>query len=138
MRTTDSYYSHSRADGSLMYQTLEIPIIGVVQPIVTTQTGERHALSSMGLMRLDKFTKSLHVHFSAAPFKDLHDYLDHCYEVLRNMGIVEFNAIDFVFQMTSLAKRWWHDHVLSRPAGSCPTIGVNFNNCLWRRLLLSL
>ncbi|XP_070054214.1 uncharacterized protein [Nicotiana tomentosiformis] len=35
------------------------------------------------------------------------------------MGIVLSNGVDFeVFQMTGSTKRWWRDHVRSRPGGS--------------------
>ncbi|XP_070046601.1 uncharacterized protein [Nicotiana tomentosiformis] len=70
-------------------------------------------------MRLDKFTKLFPIHFSGAPFEDPQDYLDHCHEVLLNMGIVETNGVNFVvFQKTGSAKRWWRDYVLTRPYGS--------------------
>ncbi|XP_070046756.1 uncharacterized protein [Nicotiana tomentosiformis] len=76
-------------------------------------------MSSEALIKLDKFSKLFPVHFSGAPSKDPHDYLDHCHEVLCNMGIVETNGVDFVvFQMTGSAKRWWRDYVFNRPAGS--------------------
>nr|XP_016507713.1 PREDICTED: uncharacterized protein LOC107825378 [Nicotiana tabacum]XP_016507714.1 PREDICTED: uncharacterized protein LOC107825378 [Nicotiana tabacum] len=67
-----------------------------VQPVVMAQAGDRPALSSEAMLRLDKFTKLFLVHFSGASSKDLQDFLDHCHEVLRNMGIVETNGVDFV------------------------------------------
>ncbi|XP_070050759.1 uncharacterized protein [Nicotiana tomentosiformis] len=76
-------------------------------------------MSYEALLRLDKFIKLFSVHFSGAPFEDPHDYLDRCHEVLRNMGIVERNEVDFhVFQMTGSTKMWWRDYVFTRPAGS--------------------
>ncbi|XP_070041183.1 uncharacterized protein [Nicotiana tomentosiformis] len=76
-------------------------------------------MSSEGLLRLDNFTKLFPVHFSGSPSEDPQDYLDRWHEVLRNMGIVETNRVDFaVFQMMSFAKRWWKDFVLTRQAGS--------------------
>ncbi|XP_070037159.1 uncharacterized protein [Nicotiana tomentosiformis] len=76
-------------------------------------------MSSEALLRLDKFTKLFPVHFSGTPTEDSQDYLDRCHEVLRNMGIVESNGVDFaVFQMAGSAKRWWRDYVFARPANS--------------------
>lgn len=63
-------------------------------------------MSFEALLRLDKFTKLFLIHFSNAPSEDPHDFLDRCHEVLRNMGIVETNGVNFaVFQMTGSAKR---------------------------------
>ncbi|XP_070036631.1 uncharacterized protein [Nicotiana tomentosiformis] len=76
-------------------------------------------MSSEALLRLDKFTKLSLVHFSGTPSEDLQDYLDRCHEVLRNMGIIESNMVDFVvFQMAGSAKRWWSDYVFTRPSDS--------------------
>lgn len=52
-------------------------------------------MSSEGLMRLDKFTKIFPVQYSSAPSEDSQDYLDCCHEVLRNMGIIETNGVEF-------------------------------------------
>ncbi|XP_070025133.1 uncharacterized protein [Nicotiana sylvestris] len=77
------------------------------------------SMSSEALLRFDKFTKLLSVHYSGAASEDTQDYLDYCHEVLRNMGIVETNRVDFVvFQMIGSAKRWWNDFMLTIPAGS--------------------
>ncbi|XP_070046930.1 uncharacterized protein [Nicotiana tomentosiformis] len=104
------------------YQALAAPPVGVVQPVVAAQAGDRLAMSSHYLLRLDKFTKLFPVHFSGTPSKDPRDYLDHYHEVLQNMGIVKTNGVDFaVFQMAGSAKRWWRDYMLTRPAGS-PTL----------------
>ncbi|XP_070040855.1 uncharacterized protein [Nicotiana tomentosiformis] len=71
------------------------------------------------MLRFDKFTKIFPVQFSSAPFEYPQDYLYRCHEVLRNMGIVETNGVDFaVFQMTGSTKRWWRDYMLTTPAGS--------------------
>ncbi|XP_070040429.1 uncharacterized protein [Nicotiana tomentosiformis] len=79
-------------------------------------------MSFEALLRLDKFTKLFRVHFSGIPSEDPQDYLERCHKVLRNMGIVEINGVDFdVFQMTGSAKRWWRDYTLTRPVGS-PTL----------------
>ncbi|XP_070034484.1 uncharacterized protein [Nicotiana tomentosiformis] len=76
-------------------------------------------MSFEALLRLDKFTKLFYVHFSGAPSEDPRDYLDRCHEVLRNIGIVKTNGVNFaVFQITGSAKRGWRDYTLTRPAGS--------------------
>ena len=63
-------------------------------------------MSSEALLRLDKFTKLFAVHFNGTPSEDPQDYLDRCHKVLRNMGIVETNGVDFAaFQMTGSAKK---------------------------------
>ncbi|XP_070041222.1 uncharacterized protein [Nicotiana tomentosiformis] len=78
-------------------------------------------MSYKGLMRLDTFTKIFPIHFSGSPFEYPQDYLDHCHEVLRNIGIVKTNGADFVvFQMAGSAKRWWKDFERSRLDGSPP------------------
>ncbi|XP_070034738.1 uncharacterized protein [Nicotiana tomentosiformis] len=78
-------------------------------------------MSSEALLRLDKFTKLFPIHFSGAPSKDPQDYLDHCQEVSRNIGIVEINGVNFiVFQMIGSAISWWRDYMLTRPASSPP------------------
>ncbi|XP_070044860.1 uncharacterized protein [Nicotiana tomentosiformis] len=101
------------------YQAPVAPPVGVVQPVVAVHAGDKPDMSSEALLRLDKFTKLFPVHFSGIPSEDSHNYLDCCHEVLRNMGIVETNGVDFaVFQMTGSAKRWWRDYTLTRPVGS--------------------
>ncbi|XP_070044837.1 uncharacterized protein [Nicotiana tomentosiformis] len=75
-------------------------------------------MSSEALLRLDKFTKLFPAHLSGAPSNYPYDYLDHCHEVLRNMGIVETNRVDFsMFQIMGSVNRWWRDYILTRPAG---------------------
>ncbi|XP_070034825.1 uncharacterized protein [Nicotiana tomentosiformis] len=99
-------------------KTLAAQPVGVVQPVVVAQVRDRPDMSSEALMRLDKFTKLFPVHFSGVPSEDPQDYLDHCHEVLHNMGIVETNGFDFaVFQMTDYAKKWWIDYVVTRLFG---------------------
>ena len=71
------------------------PPVGVVQPVIATPIGDRPAMSFEALLRLDKFTKLFPVHFSGTPSEDPQDYLDRCHEVLRNMGIVETNEVNF-------------------------------------------
>lgn len=58
------------------------------------------------LKRLDRFTKMFPHHFSGAPSEEALDFLDRYHEILRNVGLVESNEVDFtVFQMHSFAKR---------------------------------
>lgn len=65
-------------------------------------------MSSKGLKSLDMFTKLFATLFGGIPSEDPYDYLVCYHEILRNMGIVEYNGVDFlVFQMTSSTKRWW-------------------------------
>ncbi|XP_070050826.1 uncharacterized protein [Nicotiana tomentosiformis] len=93
-------------------------------------------MSSKGLMKLDKFTRLFPIHFSGAPSEDPHDYLDHCYDVLSNMGMFEFNGVDFVvFQMTSSTKRWWKDHMWSRPAGLLPHTWDQFSQLFMEKFI---
>jgi len=121
-------------------QAPAVPPVGVVQPVVAAQAGDRPALSSEALLRLDKFTKLFPIHFSGTPSEDPHDFLDRCYEVLQNMGIVESNGVDFaVFQMTGSAKRWWKDYVFTRPVGSPALIWEQFSQlCLEKFLPITL
>ncbi|XP_070055112.1 uncharacterized protein [Nicotiana tomentosiformis] len=91
----------------------------VLQNALVRLASDRPAMSSETLLRLDKFTKFFPVHFSGTPTEDPQDYLDRCYEVLQNMGIVESSGVNFiVFQMTGSAKRWWRDYIFTRPADS--------------------
>ncbi|XP_070052196.1 uncharacterized protein [Nicotiana tomentosiformis] len=46
------------------YQAPTVPPVGVVQPVVAAQAGDRPAMSSEALLRLDTFTKLFPVHFS--------------------------------------------------------------------------
>ncbi|XP_070047447.1 uncharacterized protein [Nicotiana tomentosiformis] len=101
------------------YQAPAVLPFGVVQPVVTAQAGDRPALFSEALLRLDKFTKLFPIYFSGTPSEDPHDFLDRCYEVLQNMGIIESNGVDFsMFQVTGSAERWWKDYVFTKPVGS--------------------
>ncbi|XP_070055214.1 uncharacterized protein [Nicotiana tomentosiformis] len=118
------------------YKTPAAPPVGVVQPLVVAQAGDMPAMSSEALLRLDKFTKLFPVHFSSTPFEGPQDYLDHCHEVLRNMGIVETNKVDFVvFQMMGSAKRWWRDYMLTGPAGSPALTWEQFSRLFLEKFL---
>ncbi|XP_070046356.1 uncharacterized protein [Nicotiana tomentosiformis] len=76
-------------------------------------------MSSEALWRLERFIKLSPIHFSGAPSEDPQEYLDNCHEVLRKMGIVETNGVDFTaFQITGSPKKWWRDYLLTRLAGS--------------------
>ncbi|XP_070044893.1 uncharacterized protein [Nicotiana tomentosiformis] len=100
------------------YQDPAAPRVRVIQPVVAAQASDRPAMSSKALLRLNKFTKLFPVHLSGVPSEDPQDYLDRFHKVLRNMGIVETNGVDFAaFRMTGSAKRWWIDYMLTRPAG---------------------
>ncbi|XP_070044819.1 uncharacterized protein [Nicotiana tomentosiformis] len=93
-------------------------------------------MSSEALWRLDRFTKLFHVHLSDASSEDPQDYLDNCHEVLRNMGIVETNGVDFAaFQMTGFAKKWWRDYLLTRPARSPALTWDQFSQLFINRFL---
>ncbi|XP_070051432.1 uncharacterized protein [Nicotiana tomentosiformis] len=101
------------------YQAPAAQLVGLVQPVIAAQVRDGPAMSSEALWRLDRFTKLFPVYFSGAPSEDPQEYLDSCHEVLRNMGIVETNGVDFAaFQMTGSAKKWWRDYLLARLAGS--------------------
>ncbi|XP_070054465.1 uncharacterized protein [Nicotiana tomentosiformis] len=120
-----------------IYQTPMVPVVGVVQPVIATQHGERPAISSEGLMRLDKFTKRFPIHFGGTPSEDLYDYLDRCHEVLHNMGIVKSNGVDFVvFQMIDSAKRWWQEYKRSRPTSSPPLTWDPFSQLFLEKFIL--
>ncbi|XP_070039642.1 uncharacterized protein [Nicotiana tomentosiformis] len=93
-------------------------------------------MSFEALLRLDKFTKLFPVHFSSTPPEDTQDYLNRCHEVLRNMGIVETNGVDFAeFQMTGSAKRWWRDYILTRPVGLPALTWEQFSQLFLEKLL---
>lgn len=114
--------THTLEQVAPQYQTPTASPVGVVQPVVTALTGDRPAMSSEAMLSLDKFTKLFVVHFRGASSEDPRDFLDHCHEVLRNMGIVETNGVDFAaFQMIGSARRWWRDYMLTTPVGS-PTL----------------
>ncbi|XP_070005554.1 uncharacterized protein [Nicotiana sylvestris] len=89
-----------------------------VQPGVVAQIGDGVTMSADTLWRLDRFTKLFTTTFSGASSEDPQDYLDSCHEVLRNMGIVETNGVNFAaFHLSGSAKTWWRDYCLARPAG---------------------
>ncbi|XP_070043159.1 uncharacterized protein [Nicotiana tomentosiformis] len=96
-------------------------------------------MSSEALWRLDRFTKLFPVYFSGASSEDPQDYLDSCHEVLRNMGIVETNGVDFAaFHLSGSAKKWWRDYVLTKPAGSPALIWDQSLSYFLRSSFLSL
>ncbi|XP_070050622.1 uncharacterized protein [Nicotiana tomentosiformis] len=65
-------------------------------------------MSAKGIKRLDKFTKLFSPRFGGTPSEDPQDFFDCYHEILRNMGIVKSNEVDFtVFQMHGATKRWW-------------------------------
>ncbi|XP_070004320.1 uncharacterized protein [Nicotiana sylvestris] len=99
--------------------------VPVVQPTVaahtgiTAQAGDGAAMSSDALWRLDRFSKIITTTFSGTSSEDPQDFLFSCHEILRTMGIVETNGVDFcTFRLAGSAKTWWRDYCLSRPAGS--------------------
>ncbi|XP_070050711.1 uncharacterized protein [Nicotiana tomentosiformis] len=93
-------------------------------------------MSFKGLMRLDKFKKLFPIHFSGASSEDPHDFLDRFHEVLRNMGIVESNGIDFaVFRMIGSARRGWQDYEQGRPAGSPPLTWEQFSQLFFEKFI---
>ncbi|XP_070012155.1 uncharacterized protein [Nicotiana sylvestris] len=76
-------------------------------------------MSVDALWRLDRFTKLFTTAYGSISLEDPQDYLDSCHEVLRNMGIMETNGVNFVaFRLSGSAKTWWRDYCLARPAGS--------------------
>ncbi|XP_070034666.1 uncharacterized protein [Nicotiana tomentosiformis] len=88
------------------------------------------------MFRLDRFTKIFPVHFSGAPFEDPQDFLDRCPEVLRNIGIVETNRVDFAaFQITDSARRCWRDYILTRPAGSSARTWNQFSHLFLEKFI---
>ncbi|XP_070032689.1 uncharacterized protein [Nicotiana tomentosiformis] len=128
--------THTPEQTALEYQTLTAPPVGMVQPVVVAQAGDRPAMSSEDLLRLDKFTKLFPVHFSGATSEDPQDYLDCCHEVLRNMGIIETNGVDFaVFWMIGSAKRWWRDYMLTRPASSSALTWDQFSHLFLEKFI---
>ncbi|XP_070045607.1 uncharacterized protein [Nicotiana tomentosiformis] len=51
-------------------------------------------------------------------------------------GIVESNGVDFVmFQMTGSAKRWWKDHVRTKPASSPPHTWDQFSQLFMEKFI---
>ncbi|XP_070034228.1 uncharacterized protein [Nicotiana tomentosiformis] len=89
----------------------------------------------MGVMSLGTLVTS-GVHFSGTLSKDPQDYLDRCYVVLLNMGIVETNGVDFaVFQMTSSVKRWWLDYTLTKLVGSPALTWEQFSRLFLEKFL---
>ncbi|XP_070050281.1 uncharacterized protein [Nicotiana tomentosiformis] len=93
-------------------------------------------MSSEAMLRLDKFTKLFPVHFSGSSSEDSQDFLDRCHKVLCNMGIVETNGVDFAaFQITSSARRWWRDYILTRPVGSPALTRDQFSHQFLEKLI---
>ncbi|XP_070018217.1 uncharacterized protein [Nicotiana sylvestris] len=101
------------------YQTPVVQPVGAVQPGTVAQGREEPAMSADALWRLGRFTKLFTTTFSCAASKDPQDYLDSCHEVIRNMGIVETDGVEFAtFRLSGSAKTWWRDYCLTRPARS--------------------
>lgn len=47
-------------------------------------------------------------YFDGDPTTDPYDFLDWCHEILRNLGMVESNRVNFTtFQLIRPVKRWW-------------------------------
>lgn len=89
---------------------------------MVAQTGDGAIMFADALWRLDRFTKLFTTTFSGASFEDPQDYLDSCHKVLRNMGIVETNGVNFAtFRLSGSAKNWWRDYCLNRLVRS-PTL----------------
>ena len=93
-------------------------------------------MSADALWRLDRFTNLFTATFTGASSEDPQDYLDSCYEVLRNMGIVESNEIYFAtFRLSGAAKTWWRDYCLARPAGSVQFTWAQFTEVFLGKFL---
>ncbi|XP_070032336.1 uncharacterized protein [Nicotiana tomentosiformis] len=57
-------------------------------------------------------------YFDDDPLVDAHGFLDDCQEILRNIGLVELNRVNFTtFQLKGPPKRWWRSYERSRIAG---------------------
>lgn len=89
------------------------------QPGIAAQSSDGAAMSADALWRLDRFTKLFTTIYSGTPSEDAQDFIFSCHEVLRTMGIVETNGVDFTtFCLAGSAKTWWRDFCLARRAGS--------------------
>ncbi|XP_070015922.1 uncharacterized protein [Nicotiana sylvestris] len=76
-------------------------------------------MSTDALWRLDRFTRLFTTTYSGTPLEDAQNFICSCHEVLRTMGILETNGVDFAtFRLAGSAKTWWRDFSLARPAGS--------------------
>ncbi|XP_070012971.1 uncharacterized protein [Nicotiana sylvestris] len=118
------------------FQTPVAQPVGVVQPGVVAQTGNGAAMSANALWRLDRFTKLFTTTFSGASYEDPQDYLDSCHVVLKNMGIVETNVVDFAsFCLSGSAKTWWRDYCLARPAGLPALTWDQFSQLFMKKFL---
>ncbi|XP_070025637.1 uncharacterized protein [Nicotiana sylvestris] len=118
------------------FQTPIAQLVGVVQPGVVAQTGDRAAMSADALWSLDRFTKIFTTTYDGSSSKDPQDYLDNCHKVLQNMGIVETNGVDFVaFRLSGSAKTWWREYCLSRPSGSPTLTWVQFSQLFLEKFL---
>ncbi|XP_070028623.1 uncharacterized protein [Nicotiana sylvestris] len=93
-------------------------------------------MTSEALWRLDRFTKLFTTTYGGTSSEDPQDYLDTYHEVLRNMGIVETNVVDFAaFRLSGSAKRWWNDFVLTRQAGSPALTWEQFSQLFLEKFL---
>ncbi|XP_070030026.1 uncharacterized protein [Nicotiana sylvestris] len=83
-----------------------------------------------------QFIKLFTTTFGGTYSKDPRDYLDKCHEVLRNMGIMGTNRVDFAtFSLSGSAKTWWRDYCLARLAGSPALIWDQFSHLFLEKFL---
>lgn len=58
-------------------------------------------------------------HFYGDPTADAQDFFDMCYEILRNLALVDSNGVYFdTFHLRGTTKRWWHTYDQDRPIRS--------------------
>ncbi|XP_070054711.1 uncharacterized protein [Nicotiana tomentosiformis] len=98
-----------------------VRLVGFIDSVA--QTGTFSMAQSVSQAGGGAQTPATHTPEQVAPcgasYEDPQDFLDHFHEVLRNMGIVETNEVDFAaFQMTGSARKWWRDYMMTRPARS--------------------
>lgn len=96
----------SKAGGEVMTSTTRT----TEQPIVAVRPVVMPDMSSNEQKMMDRLH---HPHFHSDALEDGKDYLDKCHEMLRTLGLVESNGVDFtIFQLRGAAKIWWQAYEL--------------------------
>lgn len=103
-------------------------LVRVVQLTIAAKLEIRPMMLAYEIQRMDKFHKLFSPNFSSTPLEDAQEFLDRCYERLRNFGLTEFNGFGFtIFQMQRFAKKWSKTYEVGRPARSPPLTWAQFS-----------
>ncbi|XP_070039218.1 uncharacterized protein [Nicotiana tomentosiformis] len=81
---------------------MTVPIVGAVQLVIATQSGEGSAMSAEGLKRLDKFTKLFPTRFASMTSEDPQYFLDRCHEGSMTVTQHETRFVDLSHHVVTL------------------------------------